>query len=192
MWAQGLTIGILIGAGILTHSARQEAAKHHTEDHSWRQLVGLSHVFVIAPTHYSYHSLLSRSGKRTLSKCAKCSPAHESITCLEPACFDPVDHYLYVYDRACMLSLANICIFERFPSGIVDRRRNAYRVCGRDNTIYERLGSTGEIACVSYALILEHLGMEVDRGATLQYIDNFSKARYRRASSIDESCWAGY
>ncbi|KZV69199.1 hypothetical protein PENSPDRAFT_676174 [Peniophora sp. CONT] len=39
MWAQGLTVGILIGAGILTHSAREEAAKHHTEDHSWRQLV---------------------------------------------------------------------------------------------------------------------------------------------------------
>ncbi|KAI0315977.1 hypothetical protein OF83DRAFT_1129385 [Amylostereum chailletii] len=39
MWAQGLTIGILIGAGILTHSQREEAAKHHVVDHSWRDLV---------------------------------------------------------------------------------------------------------------------------------------------------------
>ena len=28
MWAQGLTIGVLIGAGILTHRARAEAAAH--------------------------------------------------------------------------------------------------------------------------------------------------------------------
>ncbi|KAI0036035.1 hypothetical protein K488DRAFT_67952 [Vararia minispora EC-137] len=39
MWAQGLTIGILIGAGILTHSQRLENAKHHNEDHSWRDLL---------------------------------------------------------------------------------------------------------------------------------------------------------
>ena len=49
MWAQGLTIGIMIGAGILTHSARQEAAKHHTEDHSWRQLVRRYHTSVATP-----------------------------------------------------------------------------------------------------------------------------------------------
>ena len=28
MWAQGLTIGVLISAGILTHRARAEAAAH--------------------------------------------------------------------------------------------------------------------------------------------------------------------
>jgi hypothetical protein len=28
MWAQGLTIGVLIGAGILTHSQRQAALQH--------------------------------------------------------------------------------------------------------------------------------------------------------------------
>jgi hypothetical protein len=39
MWAQGLTIGILIAAGILTHSTREEAAKHVPVDHSWRDLV---------------------------------------------------------------------------------------------------------------------------------------------------------
>jgi hypothetical protein len=39
MWAQGLTIGILIAAGIVTHSHRAEAAKHPTIDHSWRELL---------------------------------------------------------------------------------------------------------------------------------------------------------
>ncbi|KAI0268213.1 hypothetical protein BC834DRAFT_785079, partial [Gloeopeniophorella convolvens] len=39
MWAQGLTIGILITAGILTHSQREEATKHHVVDHSWRELL---------------------------------------------------------------------------------------------------------------------------------------------------------
>lgn len=29
MWAQGLTIGVLIGAGILTHAQRREAVLHH-------------------------------------------------------------------------------------------------------------------------------------------------------------------
>jgi hypothetical protein len=28
MWAQGLTIGVLIGAGVLTHSQRQAALQH--------------------------------------------------------------------------------------------------------------------------------------------------------------------
>lgn len=28
MWAQGLTIGVMIGAGVLTHSQRIEAAQH--------------------------------------------------------------------------------------------------------------------------------------------------------------------
>lgn len=39
MWAQGLTIGILIAAGIVTHSERANAANHHVVDHSWRELL---------------------------------------------------------------------------------------------------------------------------------------------------------
>ncbi|KAI0921731.1 hypothetical protein AcV5_000753 [Taiwanofungus camphoratus] len=40
MWAQGLTIGVLIGAGILTHAQRREAVLHHgTPDHSWANMV---------------------------------------------------------------------------------------------------------------------------------------------------------
>jgi hypothetical protein len=39
MWAQGLTIGILIAAGIATHSERTDAARHHAVDHSWRELL---------------------------------------------------------------------------------------------------------------------------------------------------------
>ncbi|KAH9060877.1 hypothetical protein EDB87DRAFT_1612626 [Lactarius vividus] len=39
MWAQGLTIGILIATGIVTHSQRAEAAKNNTVDHSWRELL---------------------------------------------------------------------------------------------------------------------------------------------------------
>jgi len=36
MWAQGLTIGVLISAGILTHGQREEAVrKHGQQDHSW-------------------------------------------------------------------------------------------------------------------------------------------------------------
>ncbi|KAG1744497.1 hypothetical protein EDD22DRAFT_919326 [Suillus occidentalis] len=38
MWAQGLTIGVLIGAGILTHSQRQAALQQRSRsvDHSWQ------------------------------------------------------------------------------------------------------------------------------------------------------------
>ncbi|THV08190.1 hypothetical protein K435DRAFT_740117 [Dendrothele bispora CBS 962.96] len=39
MWAQGLTIGILIVAGALKHSQRQEAAASKYEDHSWRDVL---------------------------------------------------------------------------------------------------------------------------------------------------------
>jgi len=39
MWAQGLTIGVLIVAGILTHQTRNEAAAHRPVDHSWSQLI---------------------------------------------------------------------------------------------------------------------------------------------------------
>ncbi|THH19764.1 hypothetical protein EW146_g1470 [Bondarzewia mesenterica] len=39
MWAQGLTIGVLIGAGILTHSQREQAAGQHSVDHSWKDVL---------------------------------------------------------------------------------------------------------------------------------------------------------
>ncbi|EPT03659.1 hypothetical protein FOMPIDRAFT_1046695 [Fomitopsis schrenkii] len=44
MWAQGLTIGILIAAGALTHARRQQALDEHglrhiEPDHSWRDIV---------------------------------------------------------------------------------------------------------------------------------------------------------
>jgi len=40
MWAQGITIGILIAAGIMTHSQRQQAAEHRAPvDHSWANMV---------------------------------------------------------------------------------------------------------------------------------------------------------
>ncbi len=39
MWAQGLTVGILVAAGIVTHSQRKDATRHHAVDHSWRELL---------------------------------------------------------------------------------------------------------------------------------------------------------
>lgn len=44
MWAQGLTIGILIAAGALTHSKRHQleeegAVRHLEADHSWKDIV---------------------------------------------------------------------------------------------------------------------------------------------------------
>ena len=40
MWAQGLTIGVLIAAGILTQSQRTETAKEQRNiDHSWRDIL---------------------------------------------------------------------------------------------------------------------------------------------------------
>ncbi|KAJ3525346.1 hypothetical protein NM688_g8415 [Phlebia brevispora] len=44
MWAQGLTIGVLIAAGALTHAQRQKAIEegpihHRAADHSWRDIV---------------------------------------------------------------------------------------------------------------------------------------------------------
>ncbi|KAI0080881.1 hypothetical protein K474DRAFT_1704419 [Panus rudis PR-1116 ss-1] len=39
MWAQGLTIGVLIAAGILTHSQQEQIAAHRGEDHSWKNMV---------------------------------------------------------------------------------------------------------------------------------------------------------
>ncbi|KAL0580526.1 Replication factor C, subunit RFC4 [Marasmius crinis-equi] len=39
MWAQGLTIGILIAAGALKHSQREQAKTQKYEDHSWRDVL---------------------------------------------------------------------------------------------------------------------------------------------------------
>ena len=39
MWAQGLTIGVLIAAGILTQSQRSEAQAHRSVDHSWKNIL---------------------------------------------------------------------------------------------------------------------------------------------------------
>jgi len=39
MWAQGITIGTLIGAGILTQSERAKIAAHRGEDHSWAHML---------------------------------------------------------------------------------------------------------------------------------------------------------
>lgn len=39
MWAQGLTIGILIAAGALKHGQRAETAAKKYEDHSWRDVL---------------------------------------------------------------------------------------------------------------------------------------------------------
>jgi len=39
MWAQGLTIGVLIAAGIMTHASRQAAAEHRPVDHTWKGMV---------------------------------------------------------------------------------------------------------------------------------------------------------
>lgn len=64
MWAQGLTIGLLIVAGALTHSKRAEAMKHVSfnvigagcadqdnmqlnTDHSWKDLVGRFYLYIM-------------------------------------------------------------------------------------------------------------------------------------------------
>ncbi|PCH41531.1 hypothetical protein WOLCODRAFT_24814 [Wolfiporia cocos MD-104 SS10] len=39
MWAQGLTIGVIIAAGIATHSQRKEAQEHRQVDHTWQNMV---------------------------------------------------------------------------------------------------------------------------------------------------------
>ena len=44
MWAQGLTIGVLIAAGALTHTERAKAIDdgpihHNNVDHSWRDII---------------------------------------------------------------------------------------------------------------------------------------------------------
>ncbi|KAI0092726.1 hypothetical protein BDY19DRAFT_502019 [Irpex rosettiformis] len=39
MWAQGLTVGVLIGAGVLTQSQRAEAFKERQVDHSWANII---------------------------------------------------------------------------------------------------------------------------------------------------------
>jgi hypothetical protein len=39
MWAQGLTIGILIAAGAMAHSNRTKMKPRAKIDHSWRDIV---------------------------------------------------------------------------------------------------------------------------------------------------------
>jgi hypothetical protein len=43
MWAQGLTIGVLIAAGMIAHSNRSRGIVHekHKVDHSWRDIIAL-------------------------------------------------------------------------------------------------------------------------------------------------------
>lgn len=54
MWAQGLTVGLLIGAGILTQSQRKEAAAHRPVDHSWKDIVRL----LALPCHLPFNRVL--------------------------------------------------------------------------------------------------------------------------------------
>ncbi len=39
MWAQALTIGVLIAAGALTHSQRQNTYNNRAVDHSWKEML---------------------------------------------------------------------------------------------------------------------------------------------------------
>jgi len=39
MWAQGLTIGLLIVAGALTHDKKAQHAKENGLDHSWKDIL---------------------------------------------------------------------------------------------------------------------------------------------------------
>ncbi|KAI0638040.1 hypothetical protein C8Q77DRAFT_1153726 [Trametes polyzona] len=39
MWAQGLTIGVLIAAGVLTQSSRKESHDNRSVDHSWAHIL---------------------------------------------------------------------------------------------------------------------------------------------------------
>ncbi|GJE84172.1 Respiratory supercomplex factor 2, mitochondrial [Phanerochaete sordida] len=39
MWAQGLTIGVIIGAGVLTQSQRQKQFEERSVDHSWANII---------------------------------------------------------------------------------------------------------------------------------------------------------
>ena len=39
MWAQGLTIGVLIAAGVLTQSSRQASHDNRSVDHSWANIL---------------------------------------------------------------------------------------------------------------------------------------------------------
>ena len=39
MWAQALTVGVLIAAGALTHAQRQKAMENRTVDHSWMEML---------------------------------------------------------------------------------------------------------------------------------------------------------
>ncbi|KAL1754775.1 hypothetical protein FB107DRAFT_263112 [Schizophyllum commune] len=39
MWAQGITVALMIAAGVLTANQRQEKMDHRTEDHSWMDVI---------------------------------------------------------------------------------------------------------------------------------------------------------
>ncbi|KAI0772097.1 hypothetical protein BD413DRAFT_612920 [Trametes elegans] len=39
MWAQGLTIGVLIAAGVLTQASRRDAHDNRSVDHSWKNIL---------------------------------------------------------------------------------------------------------------------------------------------------------
>lgn len=39
MWAQGLTIGVLIAAGVLTQAQRSQAHENRQVDHSWKNIL---------------------------------------------------------------------------------------------------------------------------------------------------------
>ena len=39
MWAQGLTIGVVIAAGLLTHQQRKKAMAERAVDHSWMEML---------------------------------------------------------------------------------------------------------------------------------------------------------
>lgn len=66
MWAQGLTIGILIAAGALTHARRQQAL----DEHGVRHIVSMSSSCAMAlPTTY-YRNLITR-GEISSSRLAR-------------------------------------------------------------------------------------------------------------------------
>lgn len=81
MWAQGLTIGLLVVAGALTHSKRAEALKHVSmdvtacvscadsdnmqmnTDHSWKDLVSRLYFYALVEFHLLFESLTNKSEK---------------------------------------------------------------------------------------------------------------------------------
>lgn len=76
MWAQGLTVGLLIGAGILTQSQRKEAAAHRPVDHSWKDIVRVISLPMsqLPCTHMclGFNSSRHRREKRSSSRSRRC------------------------------------------------------------------------------------------------------------------------